>query len=283
MFRPRCFNHVICHPSWQITPLHSSTCLTTALWSWNLMRCLETHWSSASCYSSQQLQDEKHWQAQSCVSPLLEEYVPLAFGAALHVCASKTQEKKLQNKRTRHLKDNKWRRRKWENSMWKWCVGYWAWHWLYSTKLSHKYPTWFTFVVWELPDDPGWLVSVQVNIQNVTKSLWVQITPCSDHSCRRQATLPPGNMGHDVHWKRQKKEQRVGDVSRGQGAECVSPAPTWLWGNDHHCIRAEMCQLRNESSVQVDISLNHADIWLLAAPCVGCHHYDPGAGRGWQI
>lgn len=130
------------------------------------------------------------------------------------------RKKTVQNKRNRHRKDNKWRRNRWKNSVWKWCVGYWPWRWLYSTKLSHKYPTLFTFVVWELPDDPGWLVSVQVNIQNVTKSLWVQITPCSDHSCRRQATLPPGNMGHDVHWNGTKKEHRVGDASKCQGAEC---------------------------------------------------------------
>lgn len=42
---------------------------------------------------------------------------------------------------------------------------------------------------------------VQVDIHDMTESLWVQVTPCSDHMCWRQATLPPGNVGHDVHWR----------------------------------------------------------------------------------
>lgn len=57
-----------------------------------------------------------------------------------------------------------------------------------------------TFVVRQLPDDPGLLMSVQVDIQNVTKSLWVQVTPSPDHPRWRKSTLPPGNVGHDVNW-----------------------------------------------------------------------------------
>lgn len=57
---------------------------------------------------------------------------------------------------------------------------------------------------------------VQVNIQNVTKSLRVQVTPCSDHSRWGQAALPPGNVGHDVHWTR--RRERV-DTSESERAE----------------------------------------------------------------
>lgn len=42
---------------------------------------------------------------------------------------------------------------------------------------------------------------VQVDIHDMTESLRVQVTPCSNHMCWRQATLPPGNVGHDVHWR----------------------------------------------------------------------------------
>lgn len=42
-------------------------------------------------------------------------------------------------------------------------------------------------------------MSVQVHVQDVTESLRVQVAACSDHPRRRQATLPPGNMGHHVH------------------------------------------------------------------------------------
>lgn len=56
-----------------------------------------------------------------------------------------------------------------------------------------------TFVVWQFSYDPCRFVRVQVNIQSMTESLWVQVTPCSNHICWRQATLSPSNMRHDVH------------------------------------------------------------------------------------
>lgn len=84
-----------------------------------------------------------------------------------------------------------------------------------------------------------------------------------------------GQEGEQGWWHVERLMSRV--------VRSFSLAPTWLWGNDHHCIRAETCQIRDDSSVQVDICLNHADIRLLAAPCVGGHHDDAGARRGWQI
>lgn len=42
-------------------------------------------------------------------------------------------------------------------------------------------------------------MSVQVDIQDVSEPLGVQVAARSDHACRRQAALPPGNVGHDVH------------------------------------------------------------------------------------
>lgn len=60
---------------------------------------------------------------------------------------------------------------------------------------------WLTFVIGQLADDPGWLVSVEVDFQDVAEPLRVQIAPGADHVRRRQAALPPGHVGHDVHWK----------------------------------------------------------------------------------
>lgn len=142
-----------------------------------------------------------------------------------------------------------------------------------------------TFVVRQLPDDPGLLMSVQVDVQNVTKSLWVQVTTSSDHPRWRQSTLPPGNMGHDVNWTQKK---RHADPSGREWAafglvRSNSLAPTWLWGDDHDRIRTEARQMWDDSSVHVNISLDHAHVGLLAAPCVGGDHDDSGAGRGRQI
>lgn len=62
-----------------------------------------------------------------------------------------------------------------------------------------------TFIVGQFANDPGWLVSVEVNFQDVTEPLRVQIAPGADNVCWRQAALPPGNMGHDVHWNQRSK------------------------------------------------------------------------------
>lgn len=59
---------------------------------------------------------------------------------------------------------------------------------------------WLTFIIGQLANDPGGLVSVEVDLQDVTEPLRVQIAPGSDHVRRRQAALPPGDVGHDVHW-----------------------------------------------------------------------------------
>lgn len=59
---------------------------------------------------------------------------------------------------------------------------------------------WLTFIIGQLANDPGWLVSVEVDLQDVAEPLRVQIAPGSDHVCWRQAALPPGDVGHDVHW-----------------------------------------------------------------------------------
>lgn len=39
----------------------------------------------------------------------------------------------------------------------------------------------------------------------------------------------------------------------------------------------------DDSSVHVNVGLNHAHVGLLAAPRVGRHHDHPGASRGRQI
>lgn len=59
---------------------------------------------------------------------------------------------------------------------------------------------WLTFVIGQLANDPGGLVSVEVDLQDVAEPLRVQIAAGSDHVRRRQAALPPGDVGHDVHW-----------------------------------------------------------------------------------
>lgn len=56
-----------------------------------------------------------------------------------------------------------------------------------------------------------------------------------------------------------------------------SPAPTWLRGDDHHRVGAEARQMWDDSSVHVNVGLNHAHVGLLAAPRVGRDHDDPGA------
>lgn len=95
-----------------------------------------------------------------------------------------------------------------------------------------------------------------------------------------QATWAMMSTGH--------KNNRTGDTSGSEGAACASvrssfPAPTWLWGDDHHRVRAEARQMWDDSSVHVNISLNHAHVRLLTAPSVGSDHDDPGASWGWQI
>lgn len=151
-------------------------------------------------------------------------------------------------------------------------------------------PFWLTFVVWQFSYDPGWFVGVQVNVQDVTETLWVQVTPCSDHMCRRQATLSPGNMGHDVHWNWTKKKTEVKILKTGWWKEWFTPLRgtfsltlTWLWGDKHYCVGTELCYSWNDPSVHVHIILDHARVRLLAAPWVRGHHDDLGARRGWQI
>lgn len=61
------------------------------------------------------------------------------------------------------------------------------------------------------------------------------------------------------------------------------PAPTWLRGDDHHRVGAEARQMWDDSSVHVNVGLDHAHVGLLAAPRVGRDHHDPGASRGRQI
>lgn len=78
------------------------------------------------------------------------------------------------------------------------------------------------------------------------------------------------------------KNKRTGNTSGSAGAAGDSvrsspPAPTWLRGHDHHRVRAEARQVWDDSSVHVNISLNHADVRLLTAPRVGGDHDDPGA------
>lgn len=46
-------------------------------------------------------------------------------------------------------------------------------------------PLSLTFVFWKLSYNPGQFVGIQVNIQNMTESLWVQVTPSSKHPCWR--------------------------------------------------------------------------------------------------
>lgn len=79
-----------------------------------------------------------------------------------------------------------------------------------------------------------------------------------------------------------KNNNRTDDTSGSEGAagalvRSSSPAPTWLRGDDHHRVGAEARQMWDDSSVHVDIGLNHAHVGLLAAPSVGGDHDDPGA------
>lgn len=89
-----------------VMTLHSSTCLTMVLWSWDLMRCLDKHRSSASCYSSQQLQDENtdkvnhacRYGRSTCHKQMVQ----------LHTCVPvQLRTKQVQNKTTARRKDNK--------------------------------------------------------------------------------------------------------------------------------------------------------------------------------
>lgn len=58
---------------------------------------------------------------------------------------------------------------------------------------------------------------------------------------------------------------------------------TWLGGDEHHGVGAESGQIRDDPSVQVHVSLNHAEVRLLTAPSVCSHHDNTGARRGRQI
>lgn len=139
------------------------------------MRSLSERQRSAQCYSSQELQDKNHWKAMAIYK--LEG----GENADDKQIVGSEPKRALSNAKT--------------TFGWKWS------RWWKIKEKSDSFESFcLTFIVWQLTNHPGWLVSVQANIQDITKLLWVQITSCSNNLCWRQATLPPGNMGHDVHW-----------------------------------------------------------------------------------
>lgn len=147
----------------------------------------------------------------------------------------------------------------------------------------------FTFVVRKLSYDPGGFVSVEVNVQDVTEPLRVQVTARADHLGRREAALPPGDVGHDVHWnltrKKKRKMKKIWQQKGGRflrGTRLCPATPTWLRGDDQHRFRAVTSEVGDDSSVQVHVSLDHAHVRLVA-PCVCGHHDNPGARRGGQV